>query len=116
MKKKEVKRLSKPDLLEILIQLKKQNNKLREDLDEKTAELEKSEAALQAARDERDKMERELFEARVRLEENAKQLEVRQQNNGQVEAVTEAALRINDVFAKALEAADQYIRGFQEKE
>lgn len=115
MKKKEVKKLSKSELLEILIRLKAQNNKFQKELEEKTAALEQCRMELEAALKKQEQTERDLLAAKVRVEEMSARLEERQQEGGQVEAVTEAALRINDVFAKALEAADQYIKSFREE-
>ncbi|MBO4289733.1 MAG: hypothetical protein J5865_06495, partial [Lachnospiraceae bacterium] len=61
MKKKEVKKLSKSELLEILIRLKAQNNKFQKELEEKTAALEQCRMELEAALKKQEQTERDLL-------------------------------------------------------
>ena len=102
MNDSELKRLSRRDLLELLIAQGRERDALQEELEAQRqayeAQLEETRASLQA----------QLDEARAALE--ARRLEM--ENAG---SLAEAALALNDVFAAADNAAQQYLESIRRR-
>lgn len=79
-RKKALKKLSRVELLEMLLDVSQENEKLRQENDELRFELE---------------------EKRIKLSESG--------------SIAEAAMKLNDVFAAAQAAADQYVQSVKDK-
>ena len=132
MTDKQLQKLGRRDLLQLLLDQAKETEQLREEVAaaaERAKEMEKTFQRLRERLDEKDAKIREMGETYDRLRDrlNDKDAQIQELNNtlqaereGKVSALTEvgsiaeAALRLNGIFEAAQRAADLYLQKIQE--
>lgn len=125
MTEKELRRLRRPDLLQLLLAQGKEAVALQAQLEERSAELAESQAMggrLKEKLDEKDALIEKLKgrldekDARIRELESEMQawLDSRRIELDEAGSIAEAALRLNGIFEDAQKAADQYLYNLQQ--
>ena len=111
MTEKELRRLRRPDLLQLLLAQGKEAVALQAQLEERSAELAESQAMggrLKEKLDEKDARIREL-ESEMQAWLDSRRIEL-----DEAGSIAEAALRLNGIFEDAQKAADQYLYNLQQ--
>ena len=106
MTNKELRRLNRRDLLQLLLAQGEEAEQTKQQLEETTAQLSLTSANYERLRkrlDMKDAQIRELRDA-LQTERTRREIELKEAGN-----IAEAALRLNGIFQAAQEAADQYL-------
>ena len=102
MANRELKRMSREDLLEMLIERGKENEALQEQLRSLQEQLNSTEEQLRSMEEQLDSAERELAQRPTTPETNAEQ---------PMGSLADEAVRVSGVMEAAQRAADQYLEG-----
>lgn len=102
MANRELKRMSREDLLEMLIERGKENEALQEQLRSLQEQLNSTEEQLRSMEEQLDSAERELAQRPTMPETNAEQ---------PMGSLADEAVRVSGVMEAAQRAADQYLEG-----
>lgn len=111
MTDKELHKLSRRELLEMLLEQAKEAERLTGLLTETERELHQMEETYERLRDRLDKKDLQIKTLKATLEEERHKREIELREAG---SIAEAALRLNGVFEAAQRAADQYLEGIRE--
>lgn len=111
MTDKELHKLSKRELLEMLLEQAKEAERLTGLLAETERELHHMEETYERLRDRLDKKDLQIKTLKETLEKERHKREIELREAG---SIAEAALRLNGVFEAAQKAADQYLESIRE--
>lgn len=110
MTDKELRRLSRRDLLRILIEQMKETEKSKQELEETLVRLEELEEGYERLRKRLDQKDLRIHELVDTLEAERTKRAIELKEAG---SIAEAALRLNGIFEAAQKAADQYLYNIQ---
>ena len=110
MTEKELHKLKRHDLLQIMLTQSEEVENLSKQLEETESELHQVEEGYERLRKRLDLKDEQIAELRQTLEKERSQRKIELDEAG---SIAEAALRLNDVFETAQKAADQYLYNIQ---
>jgi chromosome segregation ATPase len=124
MTDKELHRLRRQDLLQLLLAQGREAEKLKQRLEETSQQLAESEATVERLKRRLDEKDKQINKLKGRLDRKDSQIRdlrdvlERRRNARQIElseagSIAEAALRLNGIFEVAQKAADQYLYNLQ---
>ena len=116
MTDKELHRLSRHDLLELMLASGREAEQLRERVAEMEAQIRQLENTYERLRNRLDQKDAQIHQLRDLLQEERTKREIELEDAG---SIAEAALRLNGVFEAAQKAAEQYVynvRRMQERQ
>lgn len=110
MTQKELHRLHRQDILQLLLTQSEETDQLRKELAETQEALSVMEANYERLRKRLDHKDEQIHHLRDMLEEHRKRRRIELEEAG---SIAEAALRLNGIFEAAQKAADQYLYNLQ---
>ena len=110
MTQKELHRLHRQDILQLLLTQSEETDPLRKELAETQEALSVMEANYERLRKRLDHKDEQIHHLRDMLEEHRKRRRIELEEAG---SIAEAALRLNGIFEAAQKAADQYLYNLQ---
>ena len=110
MTQKELHRLHRQDILQLLLTQSEETDQLRKELAETQEALSVIEANYERLRKRLDHKDEQIHHLRDMLEEHRKRRRIELEEAG---SIAEAALRLNGIFEAAQKAADQYLYNLQ---
>lgn len=110
MTQKELHRLRRQDVLQLLLAQSEETEQLKKELEETKEALSVMEANYERLRKRLDHKDEQIHHLRDMLEEHRKRRRIELEEAG---SIAEAALRLNGIFEAAQKAADQYLYNLQ---
>lgn len=112
MTSKELHRLRRRELLQLLLSLSEETEETRKTLEETSAQLELTASNYERLRKRLDMKDAQIAELRATIESERKKREIELEEAG---SIAMAALKLNGVFEAAQKAADQYVYNMKKR-